>query len=144
MTGCIVVFGGTGFIGRHLLALLLQGGAAVRLAMRDPSRVKVPAGSANVPEITQSDILDDISIGSAITGAEAVFNFVGILTETTRQTYRASHVEGARRVALAVKNHDVTRPTPPGIRVRTTAVRRIQQPPASPLGADPDDGNGLW
>jgi hypothetical protein len=28
--------------------------------------------------------------------------------------------------------HDATPPTPPGIRVRTTAVRRIKRPPASP------------
>src|SRR6201998_421716 len=34
-------------------------------------------------------------------------------------------------------------PTPPGIRVRTTAVRRIKHPPVSPLEAVRDDGNGL-
>src|ERR1700732_595689 len=33
-----------------------------------------------------------------IAGADAVFNLVGILTETTTQTYRAAHVEGAHRV----------------------------------------------
>jgi hypothetical protein len=29
-------------------------------------------------------------------------------------------------------SHDATPPTPPGIRVRTTAVRRIKRPPAYP------------
>jgi hypothetical protein len=29
-------------------------------------------------------------------------------------------------------SHDAAPPTPPGIRVRTTAVRRIKRPPASP------------
>ena len=37
MTGCITVFGGTGFIGRHLVALLLQSGETVRLAVRHPT-----------------------------------------------------------------------------------------------------------
>jgi uncharacterized protein YbjT (DUF2867 family) len=36
MTHCIAVFGGTGFIGRHLVALLPQSGATVRVAVRDP------------------------------------------------------------------------------------------------------------
>src|SRR6266404_7855289 len=109
MTGCITVFGGTGFIGRHLVALLLQSGATVRVAVRDPGRVKMAAEPAKAPEIVQADILDDSSVGSAIAGAHAVFNLVGILTETATQTYRAIHVEGARRVALAAQRYGVMR-----------------------------------
>jgi uncharacterized protein YbjT (DUF2867 family) len=109
MTGCITVFGGTGFIGRHLVALLLQSGATVRVAVRHPGRVKMAAEPAKAPEIVQADILDDTSVGSAIAGAHAVFNLVGILTETATQTYRAIHVEGARRVALAAQRHSVMR-----------------------------------
>src|SRR5262249_47314553 len=44
-----------------------------------------------------------------IAGADAVVNFVGILTETTTQTYRAIHVESARRVALAAQRDGVIR-----------------------------------
>jgi hypothetical protein len=40
-------------------------------------------------------------------------------------------------------SRDAAPPTPPGIRVRTTAVRRIKRPPVSPLEAVRDDGNGL-
>jgi NADH dehydrogenase len=109
MAGPITVFGGTGFIGRHLVALLLQSGATVRVAVRHPARVKVPAEPANAPEIVQADVLDDIAVDAAIAGADAVFNLGGILTETTPQTYRAIHVEGARRVALAAQGHGVTR-----------------------------------
>ena len=39
MARCITVFGGTGFIGRHLVALLLRDGATVRVAVRHPDRV---------------------------------------------------------------------------------------------------------
>jgi uncharacterized protein YbjT (DUF2867 family) len=83
MTGCITVFGGTGFIGRHLVALLLQSGATVRVAVRHPDRVKMAAEPAKASEIVQADILDDIGVGSALTGADAVYNLVGILNETT-------------------------------------------------------------
>ena len=109
MSGCITVFGGTGFIGRHLVAVLLRSGATVRVAVRHPGRVKMAAEPAKAPEIVQADILEDTSVGSAIAGADAVFNLVGILTETAAQTYRAIHVEGARRVALAAQRHGVTR-----------------------------------
>jgi uncharacterized protein YbjT (DUF2867 family) len=82
MTGRITVFGGTGFIGRHLVALLLRSGATVRVAVRHPSRVPVATESRQAPELIQADALDDISIGDAIAGADAVINLVGILTET--------------------------------------------------------------
>jgi uncharacterized protein YbjT (DUF2867 family) len=105
MTGHITVFGGTGFIGRHLVALLLRSGATVSVAVRHPSRVPVASESRQAPELIQADVLDDISIGDVIAGADAVINLVGILTETARQTYRAVHVEGASRVALAAHRH---------------------------------------
>ena len=109
MTGCITVFGGTGFIGRHLVALLLQSGETVRLAVRHLHRIKLATGATSSPAIVQADILDETSVGSAIVGADAVFNLVGILTETSTQTHRAIHVEGARRVALAAQRHGVMR-----------------------------------
>ena len=105
----ITVFGGTGFIGRHLVTRLLRSGATVRVAARHPARVKVLAEPAKAPQIVQADMLDDVAVDAAIAGAEAVFNLVGILTETTTQTYRAIHVEGARRVALAAQRHGVMR-----------------------------------
>jgi uncharacterized protein YbjT (DUF2867 family) len=109
MAGPITVFGGTGFIGRHLVALLLQSGVTVRVAVRHPSRIQMTTESAKAPELIQADVLDDVGVGAAIAGADAVVNLVGILTETTTQTYRAIHVEGARRVALAAQRHGVMR-----------------------------------
>jgi uncharacterized protein YbjT (DUF2867 family) len=128
MAGSITVFGGTGFIGRHLVALLLRSGATVRLAVRHAGRVKV---AAQAPEIIQADVLDDVAVGGAVAGTDAVVNLVGILTETTTQSYRAIHVEAAHRVALAAQRHGVTRlihisalgasPTSPAISDRTKA-----------------------
>jgi uncharacterized protein YbjT (DUF2867 family) len=109
MDGSITVFGGTGFIGRHLVALLVRSGATVRVAVRDRRRVQVTNKSDEEAEYIQADLLDDVAVGAAITGTGAVVNLVGILTETPNQTYRAIHVEGARRVALAAKRHGVMR-----------------------------------
>src|SRR6266446_9114512 len=109
MAGSITVFGGTGFIGRHLVPLLLRSGATVRLAVRHPGRVQMTTEPVHAPQIIQADVLNDIAVGDAIAGTDAVVNLVGILTETATQTYRAVHVEGARRVALAAQRHGVMR-----------------------------------
>ena len=109
MAGPITVFGGTGFIGRHLVPLLVRSGETVRLAVRQPGRVHMTTASAQAVEVIQADVLDDIAVDAAIGGTDAVVNLVGILTETTRQSYRAIHVEAARRVALAAHRHGVTR-----------------------------------
>src|SRR5262245_49899501 len=133
MTGRIAVFGGIGFIGRHLVTLLLRGGATVRLAVRHPGAAKRLTDPTQAPEIVQADVLDDRAVGNAIAGADAVVNLVGILTERAKagQTYRAIHVEAARRVALAAQEHGVTRlihlsalgasPTSPAISDQTKA-----------------------
>jgi uncharacterized protein YbjT (DUF2867 family) len=109
MAGPITIFGGTGFIGRHLVPMLVRSGETVRLAVRQPGRAQMATASAQAVEIIQADVLDDIAVDAAIAGAYAVVNLVGILTETGTQTYRAIHVESARRVALAAQRHGVTR-----------------------------------
>ena len=109
MAGSVTVFGGTGFIGRHLVPLLLRNGATVRLAVRHPGRVRMTTEPAQALELIQADVLDDVAVAGAVAGTDAVVNLVGILTETTTQTYRAVHVEGARRVALAAQRHGVMR-----------------------------------
>jgi uncharacterized protein YbjT (DUF2867 family) len=109
MTGCITVFGGTGFIGRHHVPLLLRNGQTVRMAVRHPGRVKMATELARAPELVQADLLDNAGVDNAIAGTDAIVNLVGILTETTTQTYRAIHVEGARRVALAAQRYGVMR-----------------------------------
>ena len=131
MAGPITVFGGTGFIGRHLVPPLLCSGATVRVAVRHPRQIQVATESRQAPELVQADVLDDIAIDAAIAGADAVINLVGILTETASQTYRAVHVEGARRIALAAHRHGVMRviyisalgatPTSPAISDQTKA-----------------------
>ena len=105
MAGPVRVFGGTGFIGRHLVAMLLRSGAKVRMAVRHPGRVQTTTEPVQALQIIQADVLDDVAVGAAIAGTDAVVNLVGILTETTSQTYRAIHVEGARRVALAAQHN---------------------------------------
>jgi NADH dehydrogenase len=112
MIGTVTVFGGSGFIGRHLVPLLIDAGATVRVAARHPERARLspsPASFRRFHTVT-ADVLDDASVSAAVAGADAVINLVGILTEARpRESYRAVHVEGARRVALAARDAGATR-----------------------------------
>jgi len=83
-------------------------GAAACSKWRDRARCRarstpsqVTTKSDQAVEYIQADLLDDVTVGAAIAGTDAVVNLAGILTETANQTCRAIHVEGARRVALA-------------------------------------------
>lgn len=103
-TAGVTVFGGSGFIGRHLAAQLARCGERVRIAARHPDRLP-----DRQPEAVAADVLDDASVASAVDGASSVINLVGILSESGRHTYAAIHVEGARRVAVAAKDAGVSR-----------------------------------
>ena len=94
MAGSITVFGGTGFIGRHLVPLLVRSGEAVRLALRHPDHVQITIEPPQAPELIQADVLDDLAVAGAVAGTDAVVNLVGILTKTTSQTYHAIHGTG--------------------------------------------------
>jgi uncharacterized protein YbjT (DUF2867 family) len=99
----VTVFGGSGFVGRHVIRSLAEQGLRVRNAVRRPDLANhlQPLGSVGQIHSVQANIRDARSIRNAIEGADAVVNLVGILHETGRQTFDAVHVQGARRIAEA-------------------------------------------
>ena len=98
----VTVFGGSGFIGRHLVEHLARTGASVRIAVRHPSQTAEPPRLARIQHVT-ADLLDDAAVQAAIQGADTVINLVGILSQTGRQTFTAIHENGAHRVAAIAR-----------------------------------------
>ena len=98
---CVAVFGATGFIGRHLVQRLARAGARVRAIARDAEAGKFlkPMGDPGQIAVIPGTVLDDKSVATAIDGADAVVNLVGILYESGAQSFAAVHAEGARSVA---------------------------------------------
>ena len=81
MTQHVVVLGGTGFVGRHLVPRLLRGGHRVTVLSRSASpaqRALLPADAA----LRAGDVYDPGFLRSAFLDADAVVNLVGILNES--------------------------------------------------------------
>ena len=107
----VTVFGGSGFIGRHLIGRLARQGWIVRVAVRRPSRAGFLKPMGEVGQVTpiRAPIQDQIAVESAVAGADAVINLVGILYERGPQTFAAVHAHGAQAVATAAAAAGVER-----------------------------------
>ena len=99
----VTVFGGSGFLGRHLVRRLARTGAVVRVATRDPvgAAALKPMGDVGQIVPVYADISNRAQIDAAVAGADTVVNLVGILVGSGRQTFETAHVEGAAKVAAA-------------------------------------------
>lgn len=106
----VTVFGGSGFLGRHIVHALARRGYRVRVAVRRPNDALFlrPMGVVGQVEPVQANIRDDASVRAAVAGADAVVNLVGILHESGRQTFKAVQDEGAARLANAARDAGVT------------------------------------
>lgn len=97
----VTVFGGSGFIGRHLVARLASRGIAVRVAVRDAAGANFLRPMGDVGQVTPvlANISDDRSVAAAVEGVDAVINLVGILFNSGQQRFDTIHKDGAERVA---------------------------------------------
>ncbi|HEY0146711.1 MAG TPA: complex I NDUFA9 subunit family protein [Methylovirgula sp.] len=102
----VTVFGGAGFLGRHVVRALAKDGWLVRVAVRRPDLAFHLQPSGNVGQITavQANLRYPDSIAAALRNADAAVNLVGILREQRRQTFDAIHREGAANIAAAVRD----------------------------------------
>ncbi len=105
----VTVFGGTGFVGRHLVWHLARHGAVVRIATRVPHRAKAlkPAGVVGQIVGVRTSLGDDSSIADAVRGATHVVNLVGILAESGTSSFDRVHAELPGKIARAAEDKGV-------------------------------------
>jgi NADH dehydrogenase len=91
--GVVTVFGGSGFIGRHLVWQLADAGNTIRVATRSPERAGVLQPMGNVGQIVafRCDGRDEAVVRSLCEGVDAVINLVGILHERGKGDFTAMH-----------------------------------------------------
>ncbi len=104
----ICVLGGGGFVGSHLVPLLVARGHRVVVPTRRRDRVKhllvLPSA-----EVVEADIHDPATLRSLFSGMDAVINLVGILHETRPGAFQHAHEELPRKVVTACTANDVPR-----------------------------------
>lgn len=75
----VVVVGGSGFVGRHLAQELLNRGARLRVASRQPERAAglKPLANLGQVQLVRADLTRSDSLPQVLAGADAVVNLAG-------------------------------------------------------------------
>ena len=109
-TRIVSVFGGTGFLGRHVVRRMQKLGCLVRVASRHPDRSHWPYSVGNPPpQPVEADVHDERSIADAVVDAYGVVNAVSLYVEHGPETFHSVHVEAARRLAAQAQRAGVKR-----------------------------------
>ena len=148
MSARAFVTGANGFIGSHLVRLLLQQGYAVRALVRPQSRLDNLAGLA--AEIVTGD-LNDPELAQAMQGFQSLFHLAACnsLWWADRHRLYASNVRGTQNVLAAARQAGIERTVFTGSAVNLDTARRALPPneahPASARSlAGPYERSKYW
>src|SRR5213594_1237447 len=120
----VALTGGTGFVGRHVAAMLVARGHGVRVLARDPARARFLSDPK--VELVRGGLADSAALARLARGADALVHLVGIIVEQGSQTFAAVHVEGTQAVLAAARDAGVRR------FVHMSAVGARDEPGATP------------
>ncbi|MDR6937233.1 complex I NDUFA9 subunit family protein [Luteibacter sp. 3190] len=104
----IVILGGTGFLGGHVVPRLAADGHELLLLSRNRQAHRQRAVGRGVT-VVSADVYDPAILRRHIAGADAVIQMVGILNESGRQTFERVHVGLMRLVVDACRDVGVHR-----------------------------------
>src|SRR5215203_4862748 len=95
----ITIFGGSGFLGRHLVRALAKRHYRIRVAVRRPDLAGhlQPLGRVGQIHAVQANIRHAGSVEAAVRDADIVVNLVGILFERGRQRFDTVQAFGAEQ-----------------------------------------------
>ena len=103
----VTVYGGSGFLGRHVVRALAKRHYRIRVAVRRPELANhlQPLGRVGQIHAVQANLRNAASVEAAARDSHVLINLVGILFERSRQRFDAVHTYGAEQVALAASAH---------------------------------------
>ena len=106
--GSILVLGGAGFVGRHVVEDLVASGYRVVVPTRRFDKARdlqvLPTVTVVSADAGRADVLSRL-----VASSSAVVNLVGILNETRHSTFESAHVDFARAVTAACHSAGVRR-----------------------------------
>lgn len=102
------ILGGTGFVGRHLVAKFASEGIETIVPSRHPQRHRHLAVNPGC-RVVQADIFNSDELSRLFTDCDIVVNLVGILNERHKNDFRRVHVELPDKVTTASRKNAVKR-----------------------------------
>ena len=89
----IAVFGGGGFLGRHLIRELTKQNYRIKIATRNPylKGYLRPLGNPGQIELIKTNIFNIEDVKKVLRNCDYVINLVGILYETKKQKFNQIH-----------------------------------------------------
>lgn len=100
----VCVTGGAGFLGRHLLPLLLQNGAEITCLVRSP-RAKLPAGV----KVCAGDCADARDVAKAAQGQDILIHMAGMLFGANWRAYLQANTVMAENIGRVAAKAGVKR-----------------------------------
>jgi len=99
----VTVFGGSGFLGRHVVRALAKRDYRIRVAVRRPELAGhlQPLGRVGQIHAVQANLRYPASVDAAMRDSHTAINLVGILAEGGAQTFDAVQGAGAGAIAKA-------------------------------------------
>src|SRR6185437_11657982 len=99
----VTVFGGSGFLGRHVVRALAKRDYRIRVGVRRPELAGhlQPLGKVGQIHTVQANLRYPASVQAAMRDSHVAINLVGILTEGGAQSFDAVQGQGAATVAAA-------------------------------------------
>ncbi|QOD38425.1 complex I NDUFA9 subunit family protein [Candidatus Wolbachia massiliensis] len=101
----IIIFGGTGFIGKHIVRRLATAGYLIRIFTRNQAKAACLKLCGNLGQISifKGDFFDEKSVLESVEECDVVINLVGTLYEAKKRDFHTLHVEIAERIARVAK-----------------------------------------
>ncbi len=106
----VLVTGGTGFIGSHLVDALIEQGVRPRVLVRPTSdSARLAHEQADKVELVQGRLEDRYSLTRAVSQVDTVFHLAAVTKAHTEEEYLRSNAEGTQRLVQAMR---VAQPRP--------------------------------
>lgn len=99
----VAMTGGTGFVGSHAVAALIEAGHEVRLLVRDRARIAAaldPLGVPRIEDVIQGDVTDRQTVEDLLSDCDAVVHAASVYSFDSRDAgqIRETNVDGTRLV----------------------------------------------
>ncbi|AHX08601.1 complex I NDUFA9 subunit family protein [Ehrlichia chaffeensis] len=101
----VVMFGGSGFIGRYLVKCFAENGYVIRIVTRYPEKAKQLklCGNLGQVEVISGNVANSEEVIEHIRDCNIVINLLGVLYSAKKSTFYDIHAKAAENIAKAAK-----------------------------------------